>query len=111
MGGAEGRLTIMDLTGSVTTAGVVRLTVSAAVLAALMGLTACSDASSQEPRAKAPLGEAKPALTVGVAGVSSRPITKIVVGTGSIAAWQQLTVAAEIAGLRIVDIAADEGDT
>ncbi len=100
----------MDIAGSVKTDGLARLPVWAALLAALVGLAACSDASSQEPRQKAPLGEAKPALTVGVAGVSTRPITKIVVGTGSVAAWQQLTVAAEIAGLRIVEIAADEGD-
>jgi RND family efflux transporter MFP subunit len=37
-------------------------------------------------------------------------MTQIIVGTGSVAAWQQLTVAAEIAGLRIVEIAVDEGD-
>ena len=90
-----------------------RLTVPAALVAlaaALAGLTACSDASSQEKKT-APLGEAKPALTVGVAGLKARPMTQIVVGTGSVAAWQQLTVAAEIAGLRIVEIAVDEGDT
>lgn len=88
-----------------------RLAVPAALLAALVGLAACSNASSQEPRQKDPLVQAKPALTVGVAGVSSRPITRTVVGTGSVAAWQQLTIAAEIAGLRMVEIAADEGDT
>jgi RND family efflux transporter MFP subunit len=90
-----------------------RLTVPAALVAlaaALAGLTACSDASSQEKKS-APLGDAKPALTVGVAGLKARYMTQIVVGTGSVAAWQQLTVAAEIAGLRIVEIAADEGDT
>ena len=88
-----------------------RLALPAALLAALVGLGGCSNASSQEPKQKAAVGIAKPALTVGVAGVSSRPITKVVVGTGSVAAWQQLTVAAEIAGLRLVEIAADEGDT
>ena len=72
------------------------------------GLAACSDAASQQGDQTASI--AKPALTVGVAGVATRPMTRIVVGTGSVAAWQQLTVAAEIAGLRIVEIAADEGD-
>lgn len=85
--------------------------VSAALVAMAAGLAACGNASSQEPKQGTPLGEARPALTVGVAGLSTRPMTQIVVGTGSVAAWQQLTVAAEIAGLRIVEIAADEGDT
>lgn len=84
---------------------------AALVLAGLAaGLAACSDAASEQRDQTASIGQAKPALTVGVAGVSTRPMTQIVVGTGSVAAWQQLTVAAEIAGLRIVEIAADEGD-
>jgi RND family efflux transporter MFP subunit len=83
--------------------------VPAALVAMAVGFTACSDATSGEPKGTR-LSETKPALTVGVAGLTSRPMTRIVVGTGSVAAWQQLTIAAEIAGLRIVEIAADEGD-
>jgi RND family efflux transporter MFP subunit len=107
----RGALQVMNTTKSAESGLLRRLAAAAIVLAAGGALSACSDASSREPRQKGPVGEAKPALTVGVASVSPRPITRIVVGTGSIAAWQQLTVAAEIAGLRIVEIAVDEGDT
>jgi RND family efflux transporter MFP subunit len=100
----------MNKRRSATTGRLPRLFVPAAVVALAVGLAACSDATSGEPKKAAPLGEAKPALTVGVAGLSPRPMTHIVVGTGSVAAWQQLTIAAEIAGLRIVEIAVDEGD-
>jgi len=71
-------------------------------------LAACSDAASEKAGASE---QRKPAVTVGIAEVMPHPMTKIVVGTGSVAAWQQLTVAAEIAALRIVEIAVDEGDT
>ncbi len=80
----------------------------AALVLLAAGLAGCSDASSREPRQGA---EARPAVTVGVAGPSLRPLSKIVLGTGSVAAWQHLTVASEIAGLRIVEIAVEEGDT
>jgi RND family efflux transporter MFP subunit len=91
-----------------TTGRLRRLTVALVLVGLAAGLAACSDASSQQ---KPAASEAKPALTVGVAGLATRPMTQVVLGTGSVAAWQQLTVAAEIAGLRIVEIAVDEGDT
>lgn len=98
----------MEITCSIT-AGRRRGRAVAAALVAL-GLAACSDASSQQPQKNAAPAPAKPALTVGVAGLAARPMTRIVLGTGSVAAWQQLTIAAEIAGLRIIEIAVDEGD-
>jgi RND family efflux transporter MFP subunit len=82
-------------------------TVALVLVGLVTGLAACSDASSQQ---KSAVTDAKPALTVGVAGLAKRQMTQVVLGTGSVAAWQQLTVAAEIAGLRIVEIAVDEGD-
>ncbi len=87
-----------------------RLIAGVALAGLAAGLSACTDAASQQPNHAAASGQAKPALTVGVAGVSTHPMTRGIVATGSVAAWQQLTVAAEIAGLRIVEIAVDEGD-
>lgn len=88
-------------------------TVALAALAglAMLSLGACGNANSQEPKGQQPAAEkARPALTVGVASVGDRPITKTVVGTGSVVAWQQLTIAAEIAGLRLLEVNVDEGD-
>jgi RND family efflux transporter MFP subunit len=103
----------MGHTVSTASAGLGRLIACAVTCAALafmaLELTACSDAESQQKTVAA--GERRPAVTVGIAEVTTHPMTKIVVGTGSVAAWRQLTIAAEIAGLRIVEIAADEGDT
>ncbi|MFD2184332.1 efflux RND transporter periplasmic adaptor subunit [Rhodoplanes azumiensis] len=69
-----------------------------------------ASAPAQSSTAVPARAEARPALTVSVAGVETRRITRSVVGTGSVAAWQPLTVAAEIAGLRIVEVTVDEGD-
>lgn len=82
---------------------------SPVVALAAAGLVAYGSASAPPKPVAAPQ-ESRPALTVGVAGVAARPITRMVVGTGSVAAWQHLTIAAEVAGLRIVEVKVDEGD-
>ena len=75
-----------------------------------LGLSACSDAASQQPT-QAAVTTAKPSLTVGVAAVGTRPMARIILGTGSVAAWQPLIISAEIAGLRLVEVAVEEGDS
>jgi RND family efflux transporter MFP subunit len=94
---------------SMVSAQVARLIACAALALTALELAACSDAASRQ--SVGTTGPRKPAVTVGVAGVSTRSMTQTIVGTGSIAAWQQLTIASEIAGLRIVEITVDEGDT
>ncbi|GGC69591.1 secretion protein HlyD [Siccirubricoccus deserti] len=51
-----------------------------------------------------------PALAVAVALVESVPVDRIVVGDGSVVAWQELAIGAEIGGLRVVEVAVEEGD-
>jgi RND family efflux transporter MFP subunit len=58
----------------------------------------------------APPAEPPPALTVSVAAVVQRPMARVVVGDGSVVAWQELVVGAEAGGLRVVEVAVEEGD-
>lgn len=53
--------------------------------------------------------QARPALTVGVASVEPRPLKRIVVGTGSVVAWEELIIAAEATGLRVLEVPVEEG--
>jgi RND family efflux transporter MFP subunit len=52
----------------------------------------------------------QPVLAVTVAPAEIRPMIRSVSGNGSVVAWQELAIAAEVSGLRVVDIAVDEGD-
>lgn len=54
--------------------------------------------------------EPPPALTVSVAPVVQRPMARVVVGDGSVVAWQELVIGAEAGGLRVVEVAVEEGD-
>jgi RND family efflux transporter MFP subunit len=51
-----------------------------------------------------------PVLTVTVAPVTMQAGARSVDGDGSVVAWQELVVGAEVAGLRAIEIAVDEGD-
>lgn len=64
-------------------------------------------ACSREQTSDAP----RPALSVTVAAVKSRPIQRTVVASGSVAAWEELPVGAEVSGLAITQVLVDEGDT
>jgi len=50
-----------------------------------------------------------PALTVSLGPVVSRRMGTTVVGDGSVIAWQELLIGAEVGGLRIVEAPLDEG--
>ena len=50
-----------------------------------------------------------PALTVALAPVATRRMGTSVVGDGSVIAWQELLIGAEVGGLRIVEAPLDEG--
>ncbi len=61
------------------------------------------------PAAAAP-AEPPPSLTVVVAEAAPRPLARIVVGDGSVVAWQELVIGAEAGGLRVAEVAVEEGD-
>jgi RND family efflux transporter MFP subunit len=54
--------------------------------------------------------EPPPALTVSLAPAALRPMARVVVGDGSVVAWQELVIGAEAGGLRMVEMAVEEGD-
>ncbi|MCR0985148.1 efflux RND transporter periplasmic adaptor subunit [Roseomonas populi] len=62
--------------------------------------------------APAPVAAAEPppALTVAVAAATPRPLARSVVGDGSIVPWQELVIGAEAGGLRVAEVALEEGD-
>jgi RND family efflux transporter MFP subunit len=51
-----------------------------------------------------------PVIAVTVVPVEVRPLARTVIGDGSVVAWQELAVSAEVAGLRVAEVAVDEGD-
>ena len=53
----------------------------------------------------------KPALTVTVALSTSNAVPTVMTANGNVAAWQEASVASEVAGLRIVELIANVGDT
>jgi HlyD family secretion protein len=58
----------------------------------------------------APTSKPRPSLTVTVQPVSSKSFPKALSVSGSLAAWDELPIAAEASGLRIDKIYVDEGD-
>ena len=54
---------------------------------------------------------AKPALTVTVALSSTNAVPTVMTANGSVTPWQEASVASEVAGLRIVELLANVGDT
>lgn len=51
-----------------------------------------------------------PALTVSAEPAALRPMARVIVGDGSIVPWQELVIGAETGGLRVVEMAVEEGD-
>ena len=63
--------------------------------------------------ASAPASEAKdvpPALTVSTVAAGKQAIDHNVVATGSVVAWQDLSIGTEITGLKVAAVAVEEGD-
>jgi len=61
----------------------------------------------------APASEAKDipaALTVTTVAVGRQAVDRNVIATGNVVAWQELSIGTEISGLRVVEVAVDEGD-
>jgi RND family efflux transporter MFP subunit len=74
-------------------------------IAAVLGQRAPATAAAPPAPAEPP-----PALTVSIAPATQRPMARVVVGDGSVVAWQELVVGAEIGGLRVAEVAVEEGD-
>jgi HlyD family secretion protein len=68
--------------------------------------------TTNKPKESLPVPESKsrPSLTVTVQPVSSKSFPKTLSVSGSLAAWDELPIAAEASGLRIENIYVDEGD-
>lgn len=73
---------------------------------ALLLLAAVLSASAGAATPTAP----RPALTVTAASASNRDWPAEIEASGAIAAWQEATVAARVAGLPLVEVRADVGD-
>lgn len=79
-----------------------------ALLVAVAGVAAWQWRASHPAPALVP-APAAPALSVSVSAASGRNLTLTVMGEGSIVAWQELVISAEIGGLRIVQAPIEEG--
>ena len=81
--------------------------IAAALIQALAGLAAPALAQAPAPAASA---AAKAALSVEVVSPVSAQVPMTLQANGNIAAWQEASIGAEIAGLRLVEVRADVGD-
>ena len=97
------------------------------IISSLWLLAACGQKTAPPTEAKAKDGAAtasvpstgagaaaaapKPALTVTVAQSATSVVPSLFAANGSVAPWQEASVASEVAGLRIVDMMANVGDT
>ena len=76
-------------------------------LGVLLTLSACGEpAPASESKADVP-----PALTVTTIAAGHQTIDRNIVGTGSVVAWQELSIGTEIGGWRVVEVPVEEGDT
>jgi HlyD family secretion protein len=84
-----------------------RLVFTMTVLACL---SAVARAQAPEAASKAASTAARPALVVNVATPTRGELAERLGANGSIAAWQEASVGAEIAGLRLAEVLVDVGD-
>lgn len=73
-----------------------------AVLAAALTLSACSRGGNKAPAASS--------LTVTLIAAERRQIDREVVASGSVAAWQEMSLGVEVAGLRVANVLVEPGD-
>jgi RND family efflux transporter MFP subunit len=69
-------------------------------------------ARSRAPAPTAPPAAAvapTPVLTVALAGAANRAVATAVTADGSVVAWQELVIGAEIGGLRLLEVPVEEG--
>ena len=66
-------------------------------------------ATAQQPESK-PAAAAKPAMTVTVAQPQNQQLSQRLSANGTVAAWQEASVGAEIGGLRLTQVRVNVGD-
>lgn len=74
----------------------------ATVLGAAL-LAACGDGAPKEDAAKS-------AMTITTAAVKAKPMARTVTVMGTVVAWEEMPVGAEVGGLAITQVLVDEGD-
>ena len=74
----------------------------AALCCASLALTACSRGGKEPPPAAS-------SLTVTLAATEERVIEREIVASGSIAAWQEMSLGVELAGIRIANVLVEPG--
>lgn len=79
-------------------------------LAALLGATVALAGCGGEPAAEAKKPAAKPALTVTTTSPTQAMLPLTLAANGNLAAWQEASVGAETAGLRIATVQVNVGD-
>ncbi|MFC3123684.1 efflux RND transporter periplasmic adaptor subunit [Pseudoroseomonas globiformis] len=62
------------------------------------------------PSAENGIAAPPPALTVALVPVRPRDLSRVIIGDGSVVAWQELVIGAEAAGLRVAAVPVEEGD-
>lgn len=82
----------------------------AALLTFAAGLLLARHWLAAVPPPASTAAEAPPVLAVRVVPATIRNLARPVIGDGSIVAWQELVVGTESSGLRIVEVAFEEGD-
>jgi RND family efflux transporter MFP subunit len=87
--------------------------ISAIALAMLLAMAPAPAGAADDTAAKAaaPKSAARPALVVQTVRPQRSDITDTLSANGSIAAWQEALIGAEVNGLRIAEVRADVGDT
>lgn len=80
-----------------------------ALLVVVAGAAAWQWRASHPASPPAAAAPPTPALSVSVAAATSRALTLTVMGEGSVVAWQELVIGAEIGGLRLVQAPIEEG--
>lgn len=66
-------------------------------------LVACGDAAPREEAAKS-------AMTITTAAVKAKPMARAITVMGTVVAWEEMPVGAEVGGLAITEVLVDEGD-
>lgn len=77
----------------------------ALILVLFFGLAACDGAD------EGPAATRGPDLTVSVVPAELRSMSRRVVASGTVRAWEEIVIAAEAQGLAIAEVGVDEGDT
>lgn len=85
------------------------------LVALLLGLAVAGGAAWQwraAPPPAAPVAQGPaPVLTVALAAATMQPLAVPVVGDGTVVAWQELVIGAEVGGLRVLETLVEEGQT